>query len=124
MIAIIFIMGIKYNCNLSNKRPNMIAIAIPNRTIYDCNLFQKRSNMIAIIENLFQRDSSRNHNDVTLEQFSTLQSYLVLFVGKIAITPGPHDENYCNYMWSIPIFWSILPYSSLTRRVFGGKVKC
>ena len=35
--------------------------------------------------------------------WSSLQSYLVLFVGKIAIIFGPHDKNYCNYMWSSPI---------------------
>ena len=61
--------------------------------------------MIAMIENLFWRDSSRNHSHVTLERFSTLQSYLVLFVGKIAIIFGPRYKNYCNHNWSTPIHY-------------------
>ena len=32
-----------------------------------------------------------------------LQSYLVLFVMKIAIILGPYDRNYCNHMWFTPI---------------------
>ena len=34
---------------------------------------------------------------MALGQFSTLQSYLVLFVVKIAIIFGPHHKNYCNH---------------------------
>ena len=67
----------------------MIAISIPKRTIYDCDPFQKGANMIAIIEILFSRDSSGNHNHVTRGRISTLQSYLVLF------------EKDCNHIWSV-----------------------
>ena len=57
--------------------PNMLAISNLKRTIYACNLFEKGPNMLAIIENLFSRDSSRNHGHVTLGRFSALQAYLV-----------------------------------------------
>ena len=91
MIAIIFMLETKYNCNNGHERdliwlqsssqrgPNTIANSVPNPTIYDCNLFQKGPNMIAVIENLFSRDSSRNHSHVTVGKFLILQSYLVLF---------------------------------------------
>ena len=83
MIAIIFVMGTKYDCNDDRnmnailKGPNMNAI-----------LIKKGPNMIEMIENLFTRDLFKNHSHVTLGQFSTLQSYLVT-IGKD-----------CNHIWS------------------------
>ena len=72
--------------------------------------------MLAIIENLFSRDSSRNHSHLTLGRFSTLQAYLVTkfwspselrlqaylvtFVIKIASIFGPLCNEDCNHIWS------------------------
>ena len=114
MIAINFMIETKYECNVnyyyqiwlqwySEWGPNMNAISIPNWTIYDCNIFQKEPNMIAMIQNLFSRDSSRNHVHVTLAKFPILQSYLVHFVIKIVIIFFPYHKNYCNHKWSTPI---------------------
>ena len=86
--------------------------------------------MTANIEILFLRDSTKNHSHMTLARFLrfqsylvpigrecnhiwsvsefTLQSYLVLFVKKIAIIIDPHHNNYCNHIWSIHIL-GLLP---------------
>ena len=116
--------GTRYDCNLGHEEDliwlqswaqkglDMIAMSVLNRTTYDCNLCQKGHNMIAIIENLFWRDSSRNHSHVTPGRFSTLQfcpfwkrlqSYLVPFLVNIEIIFGPYHKNYCNHKWSTPI---------------------
>ena len=96
IVAIIFITGTNYDCNVDNKGDliwmqyqfprglNMLAISHPKRNIYACNLFHKGPNKLAIIENLFSRDSSRNHSHVILGRFSTLQAYIVRFGFEIA----------------------------------------
>ena len=107
MVAIIFKTRTNYACNVDNKGDlihvwmqsqfqrglNMLAISNPKRTIYACNLFQLGPHMLAIIENLFSRDSSRNHSHVILERFSTLQAYVV---------PNKQD---CKHIWSADWFW-------------------
>ena len=45
--------------------------------------------MIAIIENLFSRDSSRNHSHVILGRFSRLQAYMI-----------PYERD-CKHKWSV-----------------------
>ena len=64
--------GTKYACNVDNIgdliHVCMDAILNPKRTIYASNLFQKGPNMLAI-ENLFSRDSFRNHSHVILGLF-------------------------------------------------------
>ena len=101
MVAITYMTGTKYACNLGHKRdlislqaclqwgPNMLAISNPKRTVYACNLFQKGSNMRAIIKILFSRDSFRNHSHVNLGRFPTLQTYLVTI------------ERDCKHIWSV-----------------------
>ena len=66
----------------------MIAISIPNRTIYDCILYLLGANMIAMSE-------SRDYDFWTnlLKKIRLLQSYLVLFIMKIAIIFSPHDKK-------------------------------
>ena len=64
----------------------MIAISILNQTVYDYNLLQTGSNLTAVIENLFSRDSSKNHSHVALGRYL-----------KIAIIIGPALYTlYCN----------------------------
>ena len=104
MIAIILMMGTKYDCINGHERdqiwlqrwwqfgPNMIAICFLNRTIYDSNLFQKGPNMTAVVENFISQDLSINQG-TWLWWFSTLQSYLK----KIAIKHGPIRNSHCNH---------------------------
>ena len=67
----------------------MTAMLVIIGTKYNCNLFQNGPNMIAMIENLYSRDTSRNHSHETNGRISTLQSYYVLF------------KNDCNHiLWS------------------------
>ena len=92
----------------------MIAIPNPNRTIYDCNFFQKGPNMIAMIENLFSRNSCRNHSHVTLGRISTLQSYLDLI------------ETDCNHIWSaldLSLRSYSVPFLSKLAIIFGPHIK-
>ena len=65
MVAINFMKGTKYACNVDNKKGliwmqyqfqmglNMLVISNPKRTIYASNLFQYGTNMLAIMEILF-----------------------------------------------------------------------
>ena len=111
----------------------MIAISLPDRTINDCNLVSKRPNMIAIIENLISRDSSINSHVTLQDEFRhcnhiwpLLKQIAIIygpynmvrfgfpiaiifspFMTKIAIIFGPHHKNYCNNMWSGPIYGQI-----------------
>ena len=87
---------------------NMLAISIIKRTKYACNLKSKSDYtnspiMLAIIKILFSRDSSKNHCNVILGPFLTLQAYLVLFRIEIASIFGTCHKNYCNHMCSILI---------------------
>ena len=114
MIAIIFMLETKYNCNngherdliwlqsSSQKGPNTIAISVSNRTIYDCNLVQKRPYMIAMIEILFSRDSSSdsrqcNHIWSLLKQISILYGQLWI---PLAIIFSRFFDQDCNHIWS------------------------
>ena len=109
MVATIFMMATKYACNDNNnwdliwmqsrfqRRLNMLAISNSYRTIYGCNLFRNGVNMLAIIENLFLRDSSKNHRLWFIVTWLQDEFIASIFV--------PCHENYCNDMWSIPICW-------------------
>ena len=89
MIAFIFVMGTKYDCN-DDHNGNLNAILKIKRTIpiYDCNLFQRGPNMIAISK--IVPGSRTYHFWPILAKTNCwcLQSYLVPF------------ERDCNYIWS------------------------
>ena len=77
MVVMVFMTGTKYACNESNEWDLQCLQSWSKRTKYAYNLFQWGPIMLAIIENLFSRDSFRNHSHVISGPFSTLQAYLV-----------------------------------------------
>ena len=103
----------------------MNTIFIKTRAIYDCNLFQKRRNMIATSELVLKSRDYDFWTNLAKTNFRSLQSYLVLFekdcnhiqydselssqsylvpfMMKIALILGSHHKNYCNHKWSSPI---------------------
>ena len=78
MIAIFKTKWIKYECNVGN-RPDIIAISNQNRTKYDCNLFQKGPNMIAMSKIILGLDDFDFCMNLVKIDFRLLQSNLVLF---------------------------------------------
>ena len=109
MIAITFMIGTKYYCNLQDQiwlqwwsqlGPNMIATSISNRTIYYCNLFQSGLNMIAISKFVLKSRDYDFWTNLAKTNFRSLQSYLVQF-GKIAIIYGPIRYWHCKHIWPL-----------------------
>ena len=66
--------------------------------------------MLAIIENLFSRDSSRNHSHVTLGRFSRLQAYLVRFGRDCKYIRSPSGSRLQPYL---------VPAVTLIASIFG-----
>ena len=67
--------------------------------------------MLANIENLFSRDSSRNHSHVPLGRFPLLQAYMVPIVIMIASLFSPHNNHRCSHIRPPPLIKSIASIS-------------
>ena len=92
----------------SQKGPNMNAISVLKGTRYDCNLIQKAPNMIAmskiVVTIIFGRISRKEISIIAaiFGPFSKrLQSYLVRIEVEIAFILGPHRDHHCNHISSL-----------------------
>ena len=114
MIAIIFMMESKYDCNLNSQSDN-IGLQFFKRTKYDCN--HRKYGFARFVRKSLSRDS-RMIFDIAIvfsPFWKRLQSFMVVLGAEIAIIFGPDDRNHCNHRLSSPIraplignFWSKL----------------
>ena len=124
MIAIIFTMGTKYDCNLdhendhlwlqswSRKWPNMIAMIMTKWTQYEYNLYKTGTMYdcnVGIRPEVtwlwFLDESHENKFSIIAIIFGPfwkiLQSYMVRYGVEIAFILGPHYRHHRNYTWSL-----------------------
>ena len=113
MIAILITNGTKYDCNDNHNGDHIWLQSVPIKTkktaimftwlkheFRDCNHIWSLMERIAIIYGV----NCDNCIHIWFSLWSRLQSYLVPRITIDAAIFGPLHKNYCNHIWSSPIF--------------------